>query len=86
MPQSTPIEFAELKREVGELREELRAVRALLDPEEIAAALRLRYISPSDAELKRWSEASEGPEDLVDQQEERIVVPLEPDGMSGMVM
>jgi len=58
------VEIAELKREVGQIREELRLMKSMIAPEEIASAMRLRAKSPTNSELKLWAEASVAPEHL----------------------
>ena len=58
------IERVVLKLEVRWLREEVQALRALMDRDDVAAAARVRAKSPTNAELKLWAEASIPPEHL----------------------
>jgi hypothetical protein len=58
------IERAELKYEVGQLREQMQMLLSLLDPEEVAAAARVRAKAPTNAELRLWADASVAPEVL----------------------
>ena len=65
------LRLAELEQEVGRLTKAVTLLTSLLDTEELAAAARLREISPTNAQLKLWASESTPPEDLVTQQEER---------------
>jgi hypothetical protein len=63
--------MATLVQEVQNLRSAFKFLMSVVDAEEVAAAMRLRQISPSNAQLKLWLAASEAPEHLCNEQEER---------------
>lgn len=63
--------IARLEQEVGHLATTVRLLTSLIDVDEVNAALRLRELSPTNAQLVIWAKASEAPDHLATQPEER---------------
>lgn len=55
------LKIAKLQREVGQLTKLVNDLIALIDPEEVAAAHRLRVMSPTNAQLRVWAAGCEPP-------------------------
>ena len=64
------VQMAALAQEVQNLRQVVAAMQNLIDPAEIAAAIRLKKISPTITELRLWTSTSEPPAHLSTLQED----------------
>lgn len=69
--QEFTIRVDHLEREVGCLSKTVQFLLSAVDPEDLAAALRIRELTPSNAQLKIWADVSEAPADLIAAPEER---------------
>lgn len=49
------LKIAKLQQQVGQLKKLVSDLIQLIDPEEVAAAKRLRVISPSNDQLRAWA-------------------------------
>jgi len=65
------VRIAVLSQDVHNLRAVVKLLMSVVDVEDVAAAVRLQQMSPSNAQLKLWAAASDAPAHLCGQQEER---------------
>ena len=61
-----------LERDVSELSTRMELLTALLDKEELAAAMRVKRKSPNNATLKIWANRSTPPEHLTEEPDEHL--------------
>jgi hypothetical protein len=54
-------QFTKLQQEVGRLTQLVERLVSLIDPEEVAADLRLQKASPANAQLRKWAAACRPP-------------------------
>lgn len=66
------LKFRLLERDVSELSTRIEMLTALLDKEELTAAMRVKKKSPSNATLKIWANRSTPPEHLTEEPEEHL--------------
>lgn len=65
------IRLIELEREVHNLKQQVETLMCLVDLRDVRAAAELKTKSPSNAQLRLWSQSPVIPSGLVEQQEER---------------
>jgi hypothetical protein len=65
------IRLVELELEVRNLKQQVEMLMCLVDPQDVRAATELQLRSPSNEQLRLWSQSPIIPSGLAEQQEER---------------